>query len=154
MKKFVFTLETVLHYKETLEKKQKIELAQAMALLKALHEEKAALQGAVEKTAASLMRALRESHDIPAEMERHDLYQAYLRDELLQNQQKILRAEAEKKRIQTLLIITMKEIKALNRLREEEYAAYLEEVRQEEEKLINDLISFQSAVHGPEQEIQ
>lgn len=150
MKKFVFTLETLAHYKETLEKKQKAELAQVMALLKALYEEQAALHAAIEDCAASLLRALQESRDIPAEMERHDLYQAFLHDRLEETKQKIIRAEAEKKRVQAVLIITMKEIKALERLREEQYTAYLEEVRQEEAKLINDLISFQSATQVQE----
>lgn len=150
MKKFVFTLEAVAHYKETIEKKQKAELARVMALLRALHDEQDAILKAMDDTAASLIRALAENRDIPAEMERHDYYQMYLRDWLEEVRQKIAQAEAEKKRIQALLIVTMKEIKALERLREEQFEAYLEEVRQDEAKLINDLISHRSTVAEPD----
>lgn len=146
MKKFVFTLEAVARYKETVEKKQKAELARVMSLLKALYDQRDVIFKAIDDTAASLIRALEEGRDIPSEMERHDLYQMFLRDRLEQVQKKIALAEAEKKRIQALLIITMKEIKALERLREEQYAEYLEEVRQDEAKLLGDLISHQATV--------
>lgn len=150
MKKFVFTLQAVARYKDTVEKKQKSELARVNALLRELYDEEQSIIAAQTKCAASLLCALEEGRDIPGEMERHDLYQQFLRERLEDVRQRIVWAEAEKKRIQALLIVTMKEQKTLARLREEQYAAYLEETRQEEDKLIGDLISHRSTVADQE----
>jgi len=150
MKKFVFTLEAVAKYKQTVEKKQKADLSRVMYLLNTLYAEEKKLLAAIEENAASLMRALSENHDVLTEIKRHDIYQIFLRERLEEIREKISRAEAEKKRIQALLIITMKELKTLTRLREEQYRAYLEEVRREEYTLIQDLISHKT-VAGQEE---
>ncbi|MCL2496138.1 MAG: hypothetical protein FWF04_01825 [Clostridiales bacterium] len=144
MKKFVFTLAAVAKYKKTVEKKQKAELSRVVYLLNTLYTEEKELLAAIADTAASLMRALAKNRDVLTEIKRHDIYQTFLRENLQETREKIRRAEAEKKRIQALLIITMKEQKTLDRLREEQYQAYLEEVRQEENTLIQDLISYKS----------
>ena len=144
MKKFIFTLEAVAKYKDTVEKKQKAELSRVMALLNALYQEQDHIWQSIADTAASLTRALEEQRDVVKELERHDHYQIYLRECLDDIKQRITAAEKEKKRIQALLTVTMKEIKSLERLRAEQYRAYLEEVRKEENIVLLDLISHQS----------
>ena len=146
MKKFVFTLEAVAKYKAVVEKKQKTELSRVISLLNALYGERDHILKAMADTAASLALALKKQEDVVKELERHDNYQTYLREWLKDVKQKIVAAEAEKKRIQALLMVTMKEIKTLDRLRSEQYRAYLEEVRKEESLIIGDIIAHRSTM--------
>jgi len=146
MKKFVFTLEAVARYKSTVEKKQKAELSRVMARLSALYREREEIERAQMDTAASLVRSLARGRDVIQELQRHDHYQMYLRALLEEVKKNIVVAEAEKKRIQALLLITLREQKALERLRSEQYQAYLEDVYREESLVINDLIAHRSTV--------
>jgi flagellar export protein FliJ len=144
LKRFVFTLQSVLAYKQTVEKKQKAELAEIRALLQRLRAQDAELDAAFERTGQSLERALREQKDVPGEMARHDAFFRRIRDEKAALAVKIALAEQERIRRQEALIATMKEIKTLENLKEEQYALYLEETAQEEAKELGDLISFKA----------
>jgi DNA-binding helix-hairpin-helix protein with protein kinase domain len=150
MKKFVFTLQALANYKVALEKKQKANLASIMAQLNALQKERDHILKAAADTAALLRQTLEEQREVIQELKRHDNYQRYLREWLADVQRQILVAQAEKKRLQALLIITMKEIKNLERLRAEEYQAYLSEVRKEENQIISDIIAYNSTITAAE----
>ena len=141
MKKFVFSLATLAKHKATLEKQQKAELARVMRLLNALYEEQNQVTRAMTNNAASQERALQEQLDVLKELERHDNYHTYLRLWLEDIKGQIAPAEAEKKRIQAVLLVIMREIKTLDRLRAEQYQAYLAEERREENLTLVDLIS-------------
>jgi Fe-S cluster assembly scaffold protein SufB len=144
MKKFVFSLAALAKHKASLEKKQKAELFSVLARLNALYEERQRLLRAMEDNAASQQQALAQQRELARELPRHDNYQTFLRQELENTRQQIGLAEAEKKRIQALLIVTVKEVKTLERLREEEYQAYLAQVRKEEDLVIGDIIAYHS----------
>lgn len=144
MKKFKFTLEPVLKYKQTLEKKQKAELGRIMAILNQLQEELVLTEGKIGACKTSWAESLRQNRDLAAEMERHYLYLQLLQGQKQELAEKIATAEEEKKEIQRQLIIYMKEIKTLNRLRTEQLAHHLEEVRKDEEKVLNDIISHRA----------
>lgn len=144
MKKFKFTLEPVLKYKKTVEKQQKAELSRIMGVLHALQDEQNSLTGSIQACEASLAKALRKSRNLLQEMEQHHLYLRYLHEQLAIVEEKIAQAEEEKQAIQAKLIVTMKELKTLERLRTEQFAHYLEEVRKDEEKVLGDLMSYKS----------
>jgi len=148
MKKFVFTLETVAKYKATVEKKQKADLARIIAKLNALYEERDYILEAMANNAASLLLALEEQRDLVQELKRHDNYQRRLREWQADVRQQIATAEVEKKRLQALLIVTMKEIRTLERIRADEYQVYLAEVRKEENLVIGDIIAYKSSAAG------
>ena len=144
MKKFVFTLEAVAKYKGIMEKKQKADLARVMARLNSLHEEREHVLQTMADNSASLLLAMEKQQDVVRELKRHDAYQTYLREWLDDLRELILSAEAEKKRIQALLIVILKELKTLARLEAEQYQAYLDEVRKEENLAIGDIIAYKA----------
>ncbi|MCL1976143.1 MAG: hypothetical protein FWG61_08295 [Firmicutes bacterium] len=146
MKNFIFSLEALAKYKTSLEKKQKAELARVMAHLKTLYQERANILAALDANIASLQRALEKQSDLAQELKRHDDYRIHLRQLLEEVKQRIVTAQAEEKRLRALLIITMKELKTLERLRFEQYQAYLAEVRKEESLIIGDIIAHSNSI--------
>jgi hypothetical protein len=149
MKKFVFTLQSVLKYKETVEKKQKADLAAVMAVLAQLYAQDKALDEAFARTAQSLDRALQGRMNLSEELPRHDAYFLFIREEKAILRKKIEAAEEAKRRCQKALMQTMNEIKTLEKLKAEQLAAYWDEVRAEEAKDLGDMVSFR-AISGEE----
>ncbi len=145
MKKFIFSLQVLEQYKLNLEKEQKIILAEILQKIKVLEEEWQGVLLAIERTNHSLNQALKNSNDLVNDLRSHNLYLRYLEDAKLIAEQKIARAEAEKHKIQEQLIAVMKELKSLASLKEKEYQAYLLELKQEEEKIIGDLVAHKAA---------
>ena len=142
MKKFAFTLQSLLNYKLTVERQQKAELRRAQQTLQELQDEEKRLLQAYADNERSLERALRENIDVVAALSEHDAYFRYLRDALQAVREKIIRAERIVTECQTRLIRTMREIKTYDKLRTEQYQEYLKEIQAEEEKEIGDLVSY------------
>lgn len=148
MRKFVFTLQSVLKFKQTTEKRQKADLANVMALLRKLYDEDMALDLAFQRTTESQELVLRRGINIAEELPRHAAYFLYIRDEKKALRKKIDAAELARERCQRALIKTMNEIKTLEKLKDEQYRLYLEEVRAEEDKAMADIISFNAVTAG------
>ena len=144
MKAFSFTLQSVYDYKLTVEKKQKEDLRRAQNALRLLREEEARLDASFARNAELQAEVLRRGENIAEELPRFDAYFTFLREAKERLQERIVAAEAEKNRVMNLLIATMKEIKVFEKLREEQWNAYLEEVAREEAKEMSDLVSFRS----------
>ncbi|MCL2248392.1 MAG: flagellar export protein FliJ [Oscillospiraceae bacterium] len=142
MKKFKFTLQSLYNYKLTVEKLQKAELSKAQQALQLLLNEEKRIQQAQKDTELSLELALEKGENIVAALAEHDAYFRFLRDALVEVKGKIVRAEEIVRLCQERLITTMRELKAYDRLREEQYEAYRMEVQAEEAKVIDDLVSF------------
>jgi flagellar FliJ protein len=142
MKKFKFTLQSLYNYKLTVEKLQKAELSKAQQALQLLLNEEKRIQKAQRDTELSLELALEKGENIVAALTEHDAYFRFLRDALVELQGKIVRAEEIVRLCQEKLIITMKELKAYDKLRDEQYYAYRMEVQAEEAKVLDDLVSF------------
>ena len=142
MKKFQFSLQPVLNYKLTVEKQQKADLKKAQLALRELQDEERRLLDAYAGNERSLEQALRENINVAVALSEHDAYFRYLRAALKDIRERIIRAEQIVSEHQTRLIRTMREIKTYNKLRAEQYTAYLKEAQSEEEKEIGDLVSF------------
>jgi len=142
MKKFVFTLQALFDYKITVEKMQKAELKKAQQALRELIEEEIRLLQAYADNELSLERALIRNVDVGSALSEHDAYFRFLRDALKIIREKIVEAEEEVRKCQEKLIITMKEIKTYNKLRDEQFQRYRKEVQDEENKEVEDLVSF------------
>ena len=142
MKKFVFTLQPLFNYKQTVEKLQKAELRRAQQALRELLAEEERLLRAYSDNERSLEKALRENINVAAELIEHDAYFRFLRDALSELRERIVKAEEVVAMCQERLIVTMKEIKTYNKLRAEQYQEYLKEVQTEEDKNMGDLVSF------------
>ena len=142
MKKFVFSLQPLFNYKQTVEKQQKAELSDAQQKLRDLLDEERRLMDAYAENERSLVEALRDNNNISSALREHDAFFRYLRDALQELRERIAVAERVVRECQTRLIATMREIKTYNKLRAEQYQEYLKEVQSEEEKEIGDLVSF------------
>ena len=142
MRKFVFSLQALFNYKQTVEKQQKAELSAAQQALRELRDEERRLMNAYAGNEHSLEQALRDNNDIQSALSEHDAFFRYLRDALKELRVRIAKAEKVVSECQTRLIATMREIKTYNKLRAEQYQEYLYETQLEEEKEIGDLVSF------------
>ena len=142
MKKFIFTLQPLYNYKQTLERIQKADLKRAQQLLKELRQEEVRLLQAYADNEWSLELALRLNENLGTTLMEHDAYFRFLRDALKALRARIVEAERARDECQDKLVLTMKEIKTYTKLREEQYQIYLKEVQAEEEKEIGDLVSF------------
>ena len=142
MKKFKFTLQALFKHKLTVEKMQKVELKKAQQALRELLDEEQRLLNAYAENEKSLERALRENIDVAGALTEHDAYFRYLREALKEIKERIVKAEEVVAQCRQRLIITMKEIKTYEKLREEQYERYKKEVQAEEDKEIGDLVSF------------
>ena len=142
MKRFQFTLQPLLNYKHTIERMQKVELRNAQQTLQMLLDEEQRLIEAYAENERSLERALQSNIDVAAALGEHDAYFRFLREALKALKVKIISAEKVVSECQARLIITMREIKTYNKLKTEQYQAYLKEAQSEEEKEMSDLVSF------------
>ena len=141
MKRFVFTLQSLLSIKLALEKEQKAELAACDALLKRLEDELQALSAAFESMRLDYEERARQgmpvakATDYSNALEHTRTLIAAKRDEL---------AAAEMKRLQVRLKLVeiMREIKVFEKLRERQYEEYQKEARAEEDKLMGDILSY------------
>jgi flagellar export protein FliJ len=149
MKKFKFSLQTVFEYIQTVEKTQKADLNNALALLRQLYDREQELEEAYERNKASLEEALRSQTGLPEALGKHDAYFRYLREEKNALKKKIEGAEQQRDQCREKLIATKKQLKTYAKLRDEQYENYLRETRNEEEKDIGDLVSFQETTDMP-----
>lgn len=144
MKKFSFTLEVLLKVKCSLEKQHKALLMEAQRRLLALEEELLGLYARRETTQQEY-RQEGVSGVHPDRLRVYGFYFEHLRQAIAEQKERIEAAQQEKLRLQAQLLRTMKEIKALRKLREKQYQEYLAQVAREEEKAIGDLVSFKVA---------
>lgn len=145
MKKFAFTLQTVFDYKLTVEKTQKADLAKAEAVLRDLYAADKKLDETFLRNSEARESQLENKTADAQTLEAYDAFFRHLREEKKKLAVKIKNAEAVKLRCQEALIVTMKELKAYNKLRDKQYQEYLKDVAAEEEKELGDIISFSVA---------
>ena len=143
MKKFKFTLATLLKVKEALEKQKKQELAEAEQALALARRELEALEGDFERRRQEHNAILQEGADA-VELQSFARYFEYLRERIRLQRVKIRQAEAERQRRREALVEAMTEVKALDKLKEAQYEAYKLELKAEQEREIGDFVSFQT----------
>jgi flagellar export protein FliJ len=148
MKRFVFTLDALYRYKEVLKKKQTADFKKAQDFLKSLLREKAALEDAFAAAELSLRAVFAKGENTIYMLERHDDYFKYLRENKKILALKIERAEKKEEDCRKALAATVKEIKTLENLKEEQFLRYLEEERASDAKEMDDIISFKTIAGG------
>jgi len=140
MRIFHFTLQAPYSYKRTVEKLQMAELKSAQQDLREFRDEEARLVKGWVDNERSLERALKSVYDIGKALIEHDAYFRSLRDGLVEIRKKIVNAEEIVLKCQEKLILTMKELKAYQKLRDEQYQAWLKGIKSEEAKEMDDLV--------------
>lgn len=141
MKKFKFTLEILLGIKEREEKDLRRELGDANNRLTQAQNVLDALKEEENNFRQDWQDSLSGGWQTP-DYRQYDLY--FVRLHELQEQQKIIfhQIEQECDKIQGRLIRIMNEIKSLLKMKAKQYEAYKKEVAREEEKAVDDIISF------------
>jgi len=141
MRRFKFSLITLLNVKITLEKQKMQELADQNRIIMQLEHEldalKERLNASTEEYSQKMERGGMSAGDIAA-------YSTGIRalfDRIADQLEKIRRAVRVKEQITEELVVLMGERKMLENLREKQYQEYLEEARREDAKIMDDFMS-------------
>lgn len=145
MKKFVFSLQSVLKLKKVQLELKKGELAKILRELDELYSEEEALKLQLENSSRQYADGMRDGMNI-SRMLWYCNYAEYIKDQLKRIGVQIEQVELKKEEKQIELVALMKEAKTLEKLRQEQLKGYLDQVAKEEEKEIGDLIAYNKAV--------
>lgn len=144
MKKFKFTLQSVYELSLSTEKQQQIQikkLEDTLARLRyELEELKVAYLDGKDRLAEEMKAGLTSD-----KLTQYNVYFENLINTMISKKESILRVEEEREKWIQKIIETRKEIKTMEKLRDAQYEAYLFEERQESEKEIGDIVSFNVA---------
>jgi flagellar FliJ protein len=141
MKKFVFTLQSWYDMQLGLEKQHKLELKNIEAELSRRQNDLLQLNSDFDKANGEYCRAVSKGLGAPR-MKDFGLYFDSLKAAMVSVQMEITRLEREKEQRMQKLIHTRKEIKLLDKLRETQYAEYMENAKKQHDKFVDDLVSF------------
>lgn len=145
MKKFSFSLQPVLKIKTLLKKQKKAELSEAASALRGLIAQKSAVEESREKNGREFETSLLGGTNALRMAWFHD-YSEYLKDSIAQMDALISAAQSRMDRVQTELTAVSRETDTLERLEQEQYRAYLAEAAKEEEKTLDEIMSYKCAV--------
>lgn len=136
MKKFKFTLQTLLNIEVALEKEKKNELAMIVAEIARLEELK-------EKYGNDMIDAMRYSFKTMniSDLMNTENYTKYLKKRIEDTELEIAVKEDEKSVAQAALVECMRKRKTYERLKEKQLESYKKEVEAEEAKNIDDFVS-------------
>ncbi len=147
MKKFTFSLQSVLRVKNIYEKQKKAELAEIQSFLNKLLAQKTGLERKLENSSLQYGAEMRQGMPVPR-MAWYANFADFIQAQIKALELSIQEAEERKEAKKAELVAVVKEIRTIEKLREEQYRAYLEEVSKEEEKVLGDLISYNKTMEA------
>ena len=147
MAKFNFGLSSILSIKEKIEDLKKNEMAKAIMELEAEKERLRYLEQIRHDTIASFRESLNMGVK-PEDIKQHNYYLDKLKLMIKAQKLAIVRAEEKVEQCRLALVEAMRERKSLDKLRENEYEEYLVEEKKEEQKAIDEVVSYKTAVKG------
>lgn len=142
MKKFIFTMASLLKVKEALKKQQQAEMAHIVIALNRLKDRQRELQDAFDRECNDYQTAAASGAG-PQRMQQFARYFQVLREQQKQLTVQIAEKEQQRLECQQRLVKTMQEQKMLEKLREKQWEDYRLEVAQDESLQINDFVNFQ-----------
>ncbi len=140
LKKFQFSMASLLTVKESLEKQLKGEIAEAEARIRQFEAQKHAVEVRLEEARAQHLEKIRQGCDA-RELTRNQIGFNALYEKITACEEKIQVATVERNRIQVALVEAMTERKMLEKLREKQWDLYREEQKKEEAANIDDFLS-------------
>ena len=146
MKKFKFTLQSLLNIKILLEKQYMAELAACLERLRLFQEELAAIHTRIELR-RNEMRALFESGTTPPELTVYSIGFKALAEKVEEQEQKIEIVRDEISRLREKLVEIMKERKMLEKLSEKQLLEHKELQKAEDAVIIDDFITNKVAMN-------
>lgn len=144
MKKFVFSLQTLLNLRESIEKEQKNQLQVIQAKLHGLRKDLHRIQAQKLQTVTTFHRECGEGVTTSRMKEYHAFFEAM--EKRIEEQKKAIKEMEKKEEHQKQLVInTMKQKKILETLRDKHYQQYLLEEQAEEQKRLDELAAQRAA---------
>lgn len=143
MKQFVFTLQALYDMQESMEKQLKLQLSSIEAELQQHRKELEALNMTFENTKLEYTAAVKRGVQA-TKIRNYGVFFEQLRALMLLQQTKINQLENEKAQCLQQLVSVRKEKMLLDKLREEQYAQYLEDLKKHQAKLMDDFVSYKT----------
>ena len=145
MKKFVFTLQSWYDMQLSIEKQQKLELKNIEAELLKRHEELEQLNSDFDKASGEYCLALSKGVTAPYIKDYGQFFDS-VKSAMTTVRLEIGRLEREREQRMQKLVHTRKEIKLLDKLRESQYAEYQDSAKKQQNKFVDDLVSYNVTV--------
>jgi flagellar FliJ protein len=145
MKRFRFTLQALLNVKTTLEKQKIGELAAQNQIIARLEDQLAEMYARLDAAVTEYNDKMAAGGMSPGDTAAYGSGFRAMYDRIREQHEKIARAQEVKEQIQRELTELMGERKMLENLREKQYQEYIEEVRREDAKVLDDFMSSKEA---------
>ena len=144
MAKFVYRLQSYLNVKEQLEELKKNEYGQALKRLEDERERKRVLERELAENIHLFKKALSTSI-VASEIRRYNNRIEYLKNSIVEQNERIKAAEEEAEIKRLELVEAMKERKALETVKERNYEEFLKEEQRLEQVVVDGVVSYQYA---------
>lgn len=145
MKQFVFTLQPLYDMQENIEKQYKMQMGEIEAELKKRLGDLEVLNGNFERMRNEYCGAVASGMQA-ARVKEYGHFFDRLKAVIALVQEKIAHLEREKEKCMAKLIQARREKKLLDKVRENQYKAYMDEFKKEQDKKVDDLVSYRASV--------
>ncbi len=145
MKKFVFSLQAWYDMQLGLEKQHKLQIGLIEANINRLKDDLAVLNRGYDKTKVEYSGAVTKGMIAP-HVQHYGSFFDSSKAAMAAVMEQIGKLEREKEHWMQKLVHVRREIKLLDKLRETQYTEYLGEIKKEQSKLIDDLVSYKVTV--------
>lgn len=142
MAKFVFSFEQLLSIKRKVEKQEQMKLGRAMQELSALMAQLEVFKYNYQDALGKLQKSLNSGHINPSEIKLSNESVAYYHQQVVDHTQKVEKAELKVEEAKESVKKALQERKTYEILKDKAYEQYLEEEKQAEAKLIDEIVSF------------
>jgi len=143
MKQFVFTLQSLYDMQDGIEKQVKMQMSAVEAELARQLQEMERISASFDRTKSEYCSAV--AGGIQAvRIRNYGFFFERLRGAMLLQQNRISQLEKEKEKCLQKLIRVRKEKMLLDKLREEQYGEYLENMKKQQAKLMDDFVSYKN----------
>jgi len=140
---FNFKLEKVLNYKETVENEKKTKFAQ---IKQRLHKEELLLDDYYKQKKSIIEEKNSFNENIKAgELYLYNLYINTINKKIERQKSIILKTKEELNKAKDEMLNAVKEKKIFEKLKENKYEEFISEQKKEEEKIVDNLVSYKTA---------
>jgi flagellar FliJ protein len=145
MKQFVFTLQPLYDMQESIEKQYKMQMSEIEAELVKRLNDLDVLSSNFERMKGEYCEAMAAGVQA-VKIKEYGHFFERLKAVMGLVQDKIASLEKEKEKCLSKLVQARREKKLLDKVRENQYSEYMDEIKKEQDKLVDDLISYRASV--------
>ncbi len=145
MKRFVFSLQSWYGMQLSLEKQHKLQIGMIEARINAGKDQLAALNGCFDRTKYEFTGEVSQGMVVHRACHYGSYFES-AKTSMTALQMHIAQLEEEKEEWMQKLVHVRREIKLLDNLRENQYREYLDEAKKQQDKFIDDLVSYKVSI--------